>query len=37
MVMCNRSTGAPTMVMPDGKIEVRMRDAETLKKMLEGK
>lgn len=29
--------GTPTMVMPDGKIEVGMRDAETLKKMLEGK
>jgi len=25
------------MIMPDGKIEVGMRDAETLKKMLEGK
>jgi thiol:disulfide interchange protein DsbC len=30
-------SGTPTMVMPDGKIEVGMRDAETLKKMLEGK
>ena len=29
--------GTPTMVIPDGKIEVGMRDAETLKKMLEGK
>jgi len=29
--------GTPTMVMPDGKIEVGMRDAETLKKMLEVK
>lgn len=29
--------GTPTMIMPDGKIEVGMRDAETLKKMLEGK
>lgn len=29
--------GTPTMVMQDGKIEVGMRDAETLKKMLEGK
>lgn len=29
--------GTPTMVMPDGKIEVGMRDAETMKKMLEGK
>jgi thiol:disulfide interchange protein DsbC len=27
--------GTPTMIMPDGKIEVGMRDAETLKKMLE--
>jgi len=33
----NGITGTPTMVMPDGKIEVGMRDAETLKKMLEGK
>lgn len=30
-------SGTPTMVMPDGKIEVGMRDAETMKKMLEGK
>lgn len=29
--------GTPTLVMPDGKIEVGMRDAETLKKMLDGK
>jgi thiol:disulfide interchange protein DsbC len=27
-------SGTPTMVMPDGKIEVGMRDAETLKRML---
>jgi thiol:disulfide interchange protein DsbC len=33
----NGITGTPTMVLPDGKIEVGMRDAETLKKMLEGK
>lgn len=33
----NGINGTPTMVMPDGKIEVGMRDAETLKKMLEGK
>jgi len=25
------------MVMPDGTIQVGMRDAETMKKMLEGK
>jgi len=31
----NGITGTPTMVMPDGKIEVGMRDAETLRKMLE--
>ena len=30
-------TGTPTMVMPDGKIEIGMRDAETLRKMLGGK
>ena len=30
----NGINGTPTMVMPDGKIEVGMRDAETLKKML---
>lgn len=33
----NGISGTPTMIMPDGKIEVGMRDAETLKKMLEGK
>ena len=33
----NGINGTPTMVMPDGKIEAGMRDAETLKKMLEGK
>jgi thiol:disulfide interchange protein DsbC len=33
----NGISGTPTMVMPDGKIEVGMRDANTLKKMLEGK
>jgi thiol:disulfide interchange protein DsbC len=33
----NGISGTPTMVMPDGKIEVGMRDAETLKKMLEAK
>ncbi len=33
----NGINGTPTMVMPDGTIEVGMRDAETLKKMLEGK
>ena len=33
----NGISGTPTMVMPDGRIEVGMRDAETLKKMLEGK
>lgn len=30
-------SGETPAVMPDGKIEVGMRDAETLKKMLEGK
>lgn len=30
----NGISGTPTMVMPNGKIEVGMRDAETLKKML---
>lgn len=30
-------SGTPTMIMPDGTIQVGMRDAETLKKMLEGK
>lgn len=33
----NGITGTPTMIMPDGTIQVGMRDAETLKKMLEGK
>jgi thiol:disulfide interchange protein DsbC len=33
----NGISGTPTMVLPDGKIEVGMRDAETLKKMLEAK
>jgi thiol:disulfide interchange protein DsbC len=33
----NGISGTPTMVMPDGKIEVGMRDAETLKKMLDMK
>ena len=33
----NGISGTPTMVMPDGKIELGMRDAESLKKMLEGK
>ena len=33
----NGISGTPTMVMPDGKIEVGMRDAETLKAMLDGK
>ena len=33
----NGISGTPTMVMPDGRVEVGMRDAETLKKMLEGK
>jgi len=33
----NGISGTPTMVMPDGTIEVGMRDAETMKKMLEGK
>jgi thiol:disulfide interchange protein DsbC len=31
----NGIKSTPTMVMPDGKIEVGMRDAETLKKMLD--
>jgi len=30
----NGITGTPTMVMPDGKVEVGMRDAESLKKAL---
>ena len=33
----NGINGTPTMVMPNGTIEVGMRDAETLKKMLDGK
>lgn len=33
----NGISGTPTIIMPDGKIEVGMRDAETLKRMLEGK
>jgi len=33
----NGISGTPTMVMPDGRVEVGMRDAETLKKMLESK
>ncbi len=33
----NGISGTPTMVMPDGTIQVGMHDAETLKKMLEGK
>jgi len=33
----NGISGTPTMIMPDGTIQVGMRDAETLKKMLEGK
>ena len=33
----NGISGTPTMVMPDGKVEVGMRDAETLKKMLDEK
>lgn len=33
----NGISGTPTIVMPDGKIEVGARDAEALKKMLEGK
>ncbi len=31
----NGISGTPTLVMPDGKVVVGMRDAETLKKMLE--
>jgi thiol:disulfide interchange protein DsbC len=30
----NGISGTPTMVMPDGRVEVGMRDADTLKKML---
>ena len=33
----NGISGTPTMVMPDSTIQVGMRDAETMKKMLEGK
>ena len=33
----NGISGTPTMIMPDGTIQVGMRDAETLKRMLEGK
>ncbi|GAC1452673.1 MAG: DsbC family protein [Desulfuromonadaceae bacterium] len=33
----NGISGTPTIVLPDGKIEVGMGDAETLKRMLEGK
>ena len=33
----NGISGTPTMIMPDGKVEVGMRDAEMLKKMLDGK
>ena len=33
----NGISGTPTMVMPDGTIQVGMRDAETMKKKLEGK
>ncbi len=33
----NGISGTPTLVMPDGKIEVGMRDADTMKKMLETK
>lgn len=33
----NGITGTPTFVLPDGKIVVGGRDAESLKKMLEGK
>jgi thiol:disulfide interchange protein DsbC len=33
----NGISGTPTMVMPDGRIEVGMRDAESMKLMLEGK
>jgi len=30
-------SGTPTMILPDGKLVVGTRDAETLKKMLDGK
>jgi thiol:disulfide interchange protein DsbC len=33
----NGISGTPTMVMPDGTIQVGMRDAETMKKMLDEK
>jgi thiol:disulfide interchange protein DsbC len=33
----NGISGTPTMVMPDGTIQVGMRDAEAMKKMLSGK
>ncbi len=33
----NGISGTPTMVLPDGTIQVGMRDAETMKKMLAGK
>lgn len=33
----NGISGTPTMVLPDGTIQVGMRDAETMKKMLGGK
>lgn len=33
----NGISGTPTMVMPNGRVEVGMRDAETMKKMLEEK
>jgi thiol:disulfide interchange protein DsbC len=33
----NGISGTPTMIMPDGTIQVGMSDAETMKKMLEGK
>lgn len=32
----NGISGTPTMILPDGTIQVGMRDAETMKKMLEG-
>ena len=33
----NGISGTPTMVMPDGTIQVGMQDAEAIKKLLEGK
>lgn len=30
-------SGTPTMILPDGTVQIGMRDAETMKKMLEGK